>query len=347
MKEILLENLQWLVDIPSVTREEQLIADLLQARLAHNGNYRLQRVRHGILATPIVGEPAVLLAGHLDTVPPSPQQTRRRDNGRFHGCGASDMKAGLAVMLAFYEAHPQAPVGYLFYDREEGPLVENGLGALLDLLTTPALPAIVLEPTNNEIQVGCVGSFHLRVDFQGLRSHAARPWQGRNALYEALPLLSYLAQRAPDEVVVDGQTFRQVITPTIMTTPALANAVPGEASLNLNIRFAPGVDHESLIAEVRSQAGPHAKLELLDIAPAGLVCHAHPALAGWIRQQALTVTPKQAWTDVAQLTARGYPAVNFGPGEPAQAHQPDEWTPEELLEPCFRHLEALLRVSNS
>lgn len=345
MKETLIDNLEWLVDIPSVTRDEQRIADLMEERLGRNSCYALHRVRHGILATPIEREAQFLLVGHLDTVPPSPQQTRRRVDGRVYGCGTSDMKAGVAVMLGLYEKHSQAAVSYLFYDREEGPLVENGLTPLLDLLTTPGLPSIVLEPTNNEVQVGCVGSFHLRVTFQGVRSHAARPWQGRNAIYEALPLLDYLSRRAPDDIVVEGQTFRQVITPTIISSPPLANAVPGEATLNLNIRFAPGVEHHSLIEEVRAQAGPNAHLELLDVAPPGLVCHNHPSLASWIKQRGLKVTPKQAWTDVAQLTARGFPAVNFGPGEPSQAHQPDEWTPEAGLEVCYRELEALLGVA--
>lgn len=339
----LLETLEWLVDIPSVTRDEARLADLVEQRLrAGEGRYLLRRWRNGVIALPRAGEPRFVLAGHLDTVPPSPQQTRRRAEGRLYGCGTSDMKAGLAVMLEFYLRHPEAPVAYLFYDREEGPLAENGLLPLLDLLSTQGLPTVVLEPTNNEVQVGCVGSLHLEVSFAGVRAHAARPWQGRNAIYEALPLLGYLARRQPDDVLVDGQTFRQVITPTIICSPALANAVPEQVALNLNIRFAPGVDHQTLIDEVRAQAGPHATLTLKDVAPAGSVCHTHPPLASWIAARGLKVTAKQAWTDVAQLTARGYPAVNFGPGEPAQAHQPDEWAPEAALGECYRHLEALL-----
>lgn len=338
MSSSLIETLEWLVDVPSVTREEKEIADLLEERLRKAARHTTRRWRHGLLTTPSQVEPKFLLVGHLDTVPPSPQQSRRRENGRIYGCGTSDMKAGVAVMLEILDNRPEAPVAYLFYDREEGPLSENGLSPLLDLLNSPGLPAVVLEPTNNEVQVGCVGSFHLKVSFEGVRSHAARPWQGRNAIYEALPLLGYLSQRPTDDIEIDGQTFRQVITPTIMGTPTLANAVPGEAWLNLNIRFAPGVDHRSLIEEVKVQAGSCARIELLDVAPAGAVCHRDPKFAEWIEKENLSVTPKQAWTDVAQLTARGYPAVNFGPGEPAQAHQPDEWAPESALEICYQKL---------
>lgn len=334
----LVSTLEWLVDIPSVTREEEAITDQVQALLSEFAGYQVRRWRHGLVATPVAVEAKFLLVGHLDTVPPSPQQTRRREDGRIYGCGTSDMKAGVAVMLEVLRARPEAPVAYLFYDREEGPLAENGLSPLLDLLDRPGLPAVVLEPTNNEVQVGCVGSFHLKVSFKGVRSHAARPWQGRNAIYEALPLLEYLSKRPAEEIMVDGQTFRQVITPTIMGTPTLANAVPGEAWLNLNIRFAPGVEYQTLIDEVRAHAGVHATIDLLDVAPAGAVSHGDPAFSDWIAREHLQVTAKQAWTDVAQLTARGYPAINFGPGEPAQAHQPDEWTPEAALDVCFEKL---------
>lgn len=342
----LVNKLEWLVDMPSVTRDEKLIADAVEARLKQAGTHELFRWRHGLLATPKGQTSKLMLVGHLDTVPPSDQQTRRRVDGRVYGCGTSDMKAGCAVMLELMESRPDHNATYLFYDREEGPITENGLRPLLEQVTTRGIPSIVLEPTTGEVQVGCVGSFHLKVTFQGVRAHAARPWHGRNALYLALPLLNYLSEREPDEVVRGGQIFRQVITPTIVDGPWLRNAVPGELSINLNVRYAPGCEPQALIDEVTRVAGEHATVVLDDMAEAGDVCHEHPSLAPWIAQRELVVAPKQAWTDVAQLTACGFPAVNFGPGEPAQAHQPDEWCEEAPLVTCYEHLLALFELTN-
>lgn len=340
--ESLIEKLEWLVDQPSVTGDEKALCDALQERLARFTDHSLTRWRNGLVLLP-KNTPKLLLAGHLDTVPPSAEQTRRRQDGRIYGCGTTDMKAGVAVMMEILDDHPEAPVGYIFYDQEEGPIADNGLTPLLE--TVPDLspvPTLVLEPTSGEIQVGCVGSMHLHFTFFGKRAHSARPWHGENALYLALPLLTYLSKRQPDEIVVDGQTFRQVITPTILTTHTLTNAVPGEITINLNIRIAPGVDHETLINEVKEHAGPKAEIVLWDLALPGKVCHRDPLFAPWIEEEKLTVAPKQAWTDVAQLTALGFPAVNFGPGEPAQAHQPDEWCPEDGLTYCYHRIKRLL-----
>jgi succinyl-diaminopimelate desuccinylase len=77
-----------------------------------------------------------------------------------------------------------------------------------------------------------------------------------------------------------------------------------------------------------------------DVAPAGSVDLDHPLFRSLIERTTAPLQGKQGWTDVAQLSAVGIPAINFGPGEPALAHTPNEsvrisdlsWAYESLLE---------------
>ena len=128
------------------------------------------------------------LYGHLDTVPAQGNAIPEARDGRVFGVGASDMKSGLAVMLALLEdaqvaAGPYRVAG-VFYDKEEGPAHENGLEEVLDTVgwLGQAGLAVVLEPTDLELQLGCQGALNARVTFFGEAAHSARPWLGVNAI---------------------------------------------------------------------------------------------------------------------------------------------------------------------
>lgn len=257
------------------------------------------------------------------------------------------MKSGVAVMMVLLERYAQWNFNLvgLFYDREEGPYDDNGLDGLLDQLGQRAVRlAVVLEPTNNQIQAGCVGSLQARAHFRGKRAHSARPWQGDNAIHKAIPLLQRLAERQPHRVVCQGLEFFEVVTATQALSPGPSNAVPELFSLNLNSRFAPGKSVEDAIGELQALVNQEADLEILDAAPAGTVQLEDPVLQRWIASEQLQLQPKQAWTDVARLSLRGIPAFNFGPGDPAQAHQSDEFVELQAIEENLRLLSALLQA---
>jgi succinyl-diaminopimelate desuccinylase len=335
-----------LCKIPSVTGNEQAICDHVERWARGLSGLVTERVSHSLIVrpgAPRAGQKLVGLFGHLDTVLPSSDQPYEVRDGKLYGCGASDMKAGLAVMMALLEQRERygCDIAGIFYEREEGPHAENGLELLLDRLPAMDL-AVMLEPTANRLQLGCVGSLNARVTFRGKRAHSARPWQGDNAIYHSIAFLEKLRDWGRRELIIDGLPFSEVINATQASTANSHNVIPDAFVLNVNYRFAPGRDRDSACAVVRDLVGSAADIDIRDIAPSGQVCRQHPLIEAWLGRCPLPVEPKQAWTDVARMTEHGVPAVNFGPGEPAQAHQAGEWVETAALDEGLRLLEALL-----
>ncbi len=350
-----------LLRVPSPIGQEGPLADLVEARIAALGPaVRHERLGHNVVAR--VDSPAarvtIGLFGHLDTVPGHVADPVRRDGDRLYGCGASDMKGGLAVMLALL-ADRAAAAGQedgrganlvcVFYDREEGPYAESGLETVLarSALLGRIDLAFCLEPTAGEVQVGCLGTLHARVRFTGRAAHSARPWQGENAIHKAVPFLARVAALAPREVVVGGLAYREVMSVTTARSHQVRNVVPDFFELNVNYRFAPGKSLDRARADVLAIVAGEAEVAFLDEAPAGPVVLDNPLLGRFLRATGAPRAPKQAWTDVARLAAAGVPAVNYGPGEPAQAHQVGEWAPVSALAAVRDALGQLLRSAST
>ena len=335
--------------IPSETKHEAEIASWVQHRCtAVAGAESVTRIGNSVVCDPCHAAeerkalPVVALVGHLDTVKCAEDQEYAARDGRVYGCGASDMKAGVAVMLALLarwrELKGARPV-WIFYDAEEGPAEENGLQPVMESGALPPLDfAFILEPTDMGLQPGCMGTMHATVTVHGTRAHSARPWQGENAIYRAVPLLERFARLERRAVAFGELTFYEVFVVTQATTANSKNVVPEALTLNVNVRFAPGNTAEAAEAELRALVGDLGEVEITDCAPSGDVHLDHPLIRDWLAAEALPVRPKQAWTDVARFTSNGIAAVNFGPGETSQAHQANEWCSIESLEFCFRAL---------
>lgn len=336
VNEKLAERTLELCRIRSPTGEEAAICDQLEAWARDRCPTATRRLGNSlVVGRPLPGRPTVALVAHLDTVPffEGDGEPRREDN-RLIGKGASDMKGGLALAQQLAETLPHwsAYVPLLvLYEREEGPYADNGLEALFAAGAIPPVElAICLEPTANALQLGCVGSLHATLRFRGQAAHSARPWEGRNAVHEAGPLLARLAALPPREVEEEGLTFREVASITRAQGGQARNVVPDLFELNLNYRFAPGKSLEEAQAEVRELVGEGPEIEFTDLSPSGPLCLGNPIVQR-LKKLAGRVEPKQAWTDVARFAAHGIDAVNFGPGEPSQAHQAGEWAEVALL----------------
>lgn len=338
--------LLWLCSVPSPIGEERALCDALVARFGTRALPAPVRRYGDSFVVPLVRgargtgatRPHVALVGHLDTVR-TENGPARIEGDRCFGAGASDMKSGLACMVALADdpkitAGLGADLTLVFYAREEGAYAENELGPVLQ--QDPELAkvdlAVCLEPSDNKLALGCNGSLHATVTFQGRTAHSSRPWQGESAVTRAAPFLLELGQRAPRAVELEGLVYKTVTTVTQASDGGRGrNVVPDRFVLNVNHRFSPDTSLADAEAEVRALVGDRAEVVFTDRSPAAPPSARHPLVERLVAAGVRAVEPKQAWTDVARFSAAGIAAVNFGPGENAQAHQKNESTSLPLV----------------
>ena len=336
LAERLLERTLELVRIPSVGRDDAAILAHIRAALPA-GLQILDDADGAFLALPPADDrPLVVLLGHVDTVPASAADAGSLDDGVVTGRGAADMKGGLAVMLevAAAAAGSDVALGLVVVGREELPITESALVPLLERserLQDAAL-AIVLEPTDNALELGCMGNLNARVIVDGKAGHSARPWLGDNAIHKAITALGSIADLPAREVEVDGLVFREVVSITTFTGGVAQNVIPDHVEAHVNLRYAPNHTPGAAEARLRELLGHRdVRIEIVGNAPPAPVALSNPFVTRLRDAGDLEIRPKQAWTPVAELAMAGIDAVNLGPGDPRYAHADDERVEAEAL----------------
>ncbi|HKA25820.1 MAG TPA: succinyl-diaminopimelate desuccinylase [Gaiellaceae bacterium] len=326
--ERLAERTLALVNIPSVSRSEAEAMAYVRAQLPLEPVWSTEDVLFATSRrTP--GRPLVVLAGHVDTVPAQGNLPGRIDDGTVIGLGASDMKGGIAVMLELADwaasGKLELDLGFLFFTREELPAEESPVPGFLEASreAKEAALVVVLEPTDNELHLGCVGNLSAGLTFHGASAHSARPWTGENAIHKAAATLAPLAELEPLDVEVDGLVFREVVSVVAIEGGIADNVIPDRCLAGLNYRYAPGRTRDEAEARIRELAGG-ADVEILGNSPPAHVVLDRPLVTRLREAGGLAVRPKQAWTPVAQFAEAGLDAVNFGPGGTRYAHRVDE-----------------------
>lgn len=324
-------------DIPSVSRDEQTLADAVEAALAGRDHLHVERHGNVVVARTELGrEERVLLAGHLDTVPLTdpPNLPVRRVGEHLVGRGTTDMKGGVAVMLRLAAGlvEPNRDVTYVFYDCEEIEDEFNGLGHLVaqrpELLAADF--AVLLEPTDGGIEAGCKGTLRVDITTKGTAAHSARPWNGHNAIHDAHEVLRRLAEYRPETVVIDGLDYHEALNAVGISGGIAGNVIPDRCTVTVNYRFAPSRTADEALGLVRAMFSD-LEVTVGDLADGALPGLGRPAAQAFVDALGLPVTAKQGWTDVARFTELGIPAVNFGPGDPNLAHTDDERCPVSQL----------------
>ncbi|MGI8523552.1 MAG: succinyl-diaminopimelate desuccinylase [Nocardioides sp.] len=331
-----------LVDIESVSQNEQAITDAVAAALRPLDHLSVTRHGNTVVARTDLGRgERVVIAGHLDTVPLNDNLPSRNDGTRLHGLGSCDMKSGDAVILklAHTVTEPVRDVTYILYEAEEIESEFNGLNRLSQ--SNPELMgadfAILMEPSDGVVEAGCQGTLRVEVTTHGERSHSARSWKGVNAIHAASGVLARLTSYDARRPVIDGLTYHEGLNAVFIKGGVAGNVLPDECTVEVNFRFAPDRSEADAAEFVRTFFDGY-DVRVTDSAPGAMPGLDRPAAKAFVEAVGGTVNPKFGWTDVARFTALGVPAVNFGPGDPMLAHKQEEFVPLAQIVHCERVL---------
>ncbi|GAA4130376.1 succinyl-diaminopimelate desuccinylase [Nocardioides fonticola] len=339
-----------LVDIPSESHHEQVIADAVERELRARPHLDVVRHGHTIVARTHLGRAErVVIAGHLDTVPENANLPSRLEDGVLHGLGSCDMKGGDAVILRLAALVgsgalvPERDLTFVLYEAEEVDAASNGLFRLSvehpELLAADF--AILMEPSNAGVEAGCQGTLRVEVRTTGQRAHSARSWKGVNAIHGAAEILNRLAAYEARQPVVDGLRYHEGLNAVGIRGGVAGNVVPDECVVTVNHRFAPDRSEAEALAFVEEFFAGF-EITLTDSAPGARPGLDRPAAQAFVAAVGAEPAPKYGWTDVARFTTLGVPAVNYGPGDPLLAHTQAEHVAVEEIERCERVLAAWL-----
>ncbi len=268
-----------LIARPSITPDQAGCHHALREAL-HQSGFNFQDFPKNevsnLMATHGEGAPYIVFAGHCDVVPPGnldAWHTKPFDpeviDGVLYGRGAADMKSGLAALtiaLAKYvKENPNHPgtVALISTSDEEGAGVDGTQYVLEELLKSGSKIdfAIVGEPTSelqfgDMIKVGRRGSLTGYLTINGIQGHVAYPQLADNPIHNLMPFLHELINMNFD----DGN---DVFPPTSLQIANLnagtgaVNVIPGNATLDFNIRYSPESNAEELQTHIEQLAKKH------------------------------------------------------------------------------------------
>jgi acetylornithine deacetylase len=317
------------------------------------------QAKRNLIATRGSGPGGLVLAGHTDTVPMDealwqvpPLQLTQKDN-RLYGLGSCDMKGFFALILAAVadlgEQHLSQPLIILATADEETSM--HGARRLAELGRPKARYAVIGEPTGLRPIRAHKGMMMEAIRLQGQSGHSSDPSLGRNALeamHEVIGALLALRQALQQQY---QDPLFQIQVPT-MNLGCIhggdnPNRICGQCELEFDLRPLPGMSLEALRDRIRQSVAPVAArhevgFELVSLFP-GIGAFACPADSDIIRT-AERLTGHGAGTvafgtEAPFLQQMGIDTIVLGPGDIAQAHQPDEYLALDRVQPCVTLLQ--------
>ena len=326
---------------------ERGCAEHLASILKHNG-FRTELVALDESRASVVArrgraqEAPFVLTGHIDVVPLGTRAWARDPfggeivDGRLHGRGSSDMKSGVAAMVAAAVAeidrveNDMEVVLVITAGEETGC---DGARAIVDAKRVDKAAALIVgEPTANVAYVGHKGALWLKAIAEGVTAHGSMPDKGDNAVYKAARAVGRLERfdfAHPGHPVLGKPT----INVGTFHGGLNINSIPDRATIEIDMRTVPGIDHAKLRRDIVAHMQEDLRIETLIDLPGVWTSPQMP----WVERVGRIVS--EVTGEPAQIRTATYfsdasvlapaigapPTLILGPGEPQLAHQTDEW----------------------
>lgn len=261
---------------PSDAGCQKLIAERLEAI-----NFKTEHMPFGdvknLWATYGESGPLFVFLGHTDVVPTGPIEEWSNDpfqptekGGFLYGRGAADMKGSVAAFVTSIESFLKenkskinGRIGVLLTSDEEGPAV-NGVVKVVEELNSRKEKidwCLVGEPTASEklgdvIKIGRRGSIGSEIKIYGVQGHIAYPHKAKNPIHLATEAINEISKLNWKDKTGQFQDSVLQIS-NLRSGTGASNVIPGELTLNCNVRYSPSTTTEDIKESVENILNHH------------------------------------------------------------------------------------------
>lgn len=318
--------LKQMIASPSFSREEALVADLLQKYIEEKGINVYRKDNNLWCVSPAMNEqkPTILLNSHIDTVKPVTGWKKNPffpliEDDRLFGLGSND--AGASVVSLFHAffllTQKNQPYNLIFLaSAEEEVSGKNGIESILPLLL-PISFAVVGEPTRMNVAIAEKGLVVLDCIAKGISGHAARN-EGENAIYNAIKDIEWFKSYTFPKV---SETLGKVkMNVTQINAGTQHNVIPDNCSFVVDIRTTDCYSNQEVVDIISQHIASEATPRSLRLNSSG-ISPDHPFVKRAVTL-GRTIFGSPTLSDQALMT---FPSVKIGPGDSARSHTADEF----------------------
>ncbi len=319
-------------------------------------------------------EGAIVLSGHTDVVPVDGQPwdsdpfVVTEKDGKYYGRGTCDMKGFDALAIwALVEAHHadiKRPLQLaLSFDEEVGCTGAPPMIEAMQKVLPKGSAVIVGEPSVMQAVTGHKGGFGYDTHVVGFEVHSSIMHTGVNAIMEAAPLIDWANSRNTENRAAKPSDIAAVFDPPWTTCHVgmidggtAHNITAKDCRFMMDFRVVPGESaaqwREAYLEQVRQAEArmqtvhPEARIDVTDHFAVPALVPEHEGEAEML-VRALTgdnATHVVSYgTEAGQFQEAGYSAVICGPGDIAQAHQPNEFIEISQFNAGHKFMERLVQ----